>query len=208
MNLRLLRDRIGGNSPAVTNMEHFFDLVSVFAVTQLSHELLTHRTLRGALETLVLLLGVWWAWVLTAWAHEYPSDGEETIEHTREATRLGRNSFAYAHGVMVAGIIVVAVAIDFTMEHPDGAVGSAKGLTLLGGPALYLASNALVKFMLTSRIPGPRLLGIAALAVISPLAWLVSPLALAGMAMVITLAPAALTGSSHRENARVASPSF
>ena len=51
----------------VTPLELFFDLVFVFAVTQLSHLLLGHLSIRGALETLFLLLAVWWAWVYTAW---------------------------------------------------------------------------------------------------------------------------------------------
>jgi low temperature requirement protein LtrA len=49
-------------------MELFFDLVYVFAVTQLSHKLLEEVTGRAALETLVLFAGVWWAWNYTAWA--------------------------------------------------------------------------------------------------------------------------------------------
>ena len=47
--------------------ELFFDLVYVFAVTQLSHRLLSHLSVRGAVETLLLLLAVWWAWVYTSW---------------------------------------------------------------------------------------------------------------------------------------------
>ena len=39
---RLLRDRSG--SQRVTNIELFFDLVYVFAITQLSHYLLGHST--------------------------------------------------------------------------------------------------------------------------------------------------------------------
>ena len=52
----------------VSAMELFFDLVFVFAVTQLSHYLLGHHTLAGALQTLVMFLALWWAWVYTAWA--------------------------------------------------------------------------------------------------------------------------------------------
>jgi low temperature requirement protein LtrA len=60
----LLRARDGGEE-RVTPLELFFDLVYVFAVTQLSHRLLEHLTLGGALETVFLLLVVWWAWVYT-----------------------------------------------------------------------------------------------------------------------------------------------
>src|ERR671932_215937 len=62
----LLRTRDGGEQ-RVTPLELFFDLVYVFAITQLSHLLLDHLTLEGALETLFLLLAVWWAWVYTTW---------------------------------------------------------------------------------------------------------------------------------------------
>ena len=61
-----LRPRDGGEQ-RVTPLELFFDLVFVFAVTRLSHLLLDHLSIRGALETLFLLLAVWWAWVYTAW---------------------------------------------------------------------------------------------------------------------------------------------
>ncbi|QIN83901.1 hypothetical protein GBA63_15560 [Rubrobacter tropicus] len=62
----LLRTRDGGEQ-RVTPLELFFDLVYVFAITQLSHRLLDHLSLRGVLETLMLLLVVWGVWVYTAW---------------------------------------------------------------------------------------------------------------------------------------------
>jgi low temperature requirement protein LtrA len=62
-----LRVREGGHA-RVTNIELFFDLVFVFAVTQLSHGLLAKLTLPGAVETAVLMVAVWWAWITTAWA--------------------------------------------------------------------------------------------------------------------------------------------
>lgn len=62
-----LRPRSAGEHARVTNIELFFDLVFVFAVTQLSHALLTHLSIAGAIETLLLFLAVWWAWVYTTW---------------------------------------------------------------------------------------------------------------------------------------------
>jgi len=49
-------------------MELFFDLVYVFAFTQLSEHLYEHRNLVGGLQTAVLFLALWWAWDHTAWA--------------------------------------------------------------------------------------------------------------------------------------------
>jgi low temperature requirement protein LtrA len=51
----------------VTYAELFFDLVFVFAVTQISHTLLGHFTALGVLRTTLLFLAVWWVWVYTSW---------------------------------------------------------------------------------------------------------------------------------------------
>jgi low temperature requirement protein LtrA len=51
----------------VTYAELFFDLVFVFAVTQISHTLLGRFTPLEALQTTLLFLAVWWVWVYTAW---------------------------------------------------------------------------------------------------------------------------------------------
>ncbi|MEH6421844.1 low temperature requirement protein A [Pseudomonas sp. CGJS7] len=61
----LLRNREG--HAKVGYAELFFDLVFVFAVTQLSHTLLEHLTPAGALRTGLLFLGVWWLWIYTSW---------------------------------------------------------------------------------------------------------------------------------------------
>ncbi len=61
----LLRVRSGVQ--AVTNIEVFFDLVYAFAVTQLSHYLLEHATVEGALQTALLLAMVWVAWASTTY---------------------------------------------------------------------------------------------------------------------------------------------
>src|SRR5687767_3806239 len=63
-----LRDADARADHSVSPLELFFDLVFVFAVTQLSHYLLEHHTLAGALQTLVMFLALWWAWIFTAWA--------------------------------------------------------------------------------------------------------------------------------------------
>jgi low temperature requirement protein LtrA len=51
----------------VSYAELFFDLVFVFAVTQLSHTLLNHFTPLGAVHVTLLFLAVWWVWVYTTW---------------------------------------------------------------------------------------------------------------------------------------------
>lgn len=62
----LLRNRDGAHA-SVGFVELFFDLVFVFAVTQLSHTLLEHLTWLGALQAALLLGALWWAWIDTSW---------------------------------------------------------------------------------------------------------------------------------------------
>jgi low temperature requirement protein LtrA len=64
----LLRGKPENGHHRVTFVELFFDLVFVFAVTQLSHALLQHLSLLGALQTALLLLAVWWVWIYTSWS--------------------------------------------------------------------------------------------------------------------------------------------
>lgn len=52
----------------VMPLELFFDLVYVFAIGQLLHQLLAHPTWTGAAQALVLYLAVYGAWAYTTWA--------------------------------------------------------------------------------------------------------------------------------------------
>lgn len=63
----LMRVRRPGEHARVSFVELFFDLVFVFAITQVSHLLLAHLTPLGALEAAVLLAAVWWVWIDTSW---------------------------------------------------------------------------------------------------------------------------------------------
>ena len=63
----LMRVRTPGEHARVGFVELFFDLVFVFAITQVSHLLLAHLTPLGALEAAILLAAVWWVWIDTSW---------------------------------------------------------------------------------------------------------------------------------------------
>jgi low temperature requirement protein LtrA len=57
----------GEGDQRATFFELFFDLVYVFAVTQLSHHLLADISWSGAAETAFMLIAVYWAWNYTTW---------------------------------------------------------------------------------------------------------------------------------------------
>src|SRR3954447_13444600 len=56
-----------GTVQRTTSLELFYDLVFVFAVTQVSHLLLAHLTWQGAGRAAFVLLVVWWSWNYTTW---------------------------------------------------------------------------------------------------------------------------------------------
>lgn len=70
LRLPALRHR-DGHHARVTYEELFFDLVYVFAVTQLSHHLLHHLDLVGVLQTLVLWFAVWLGWQYACWVSNW-----------------------------------------------------------------------------------------------------------------------------------------
>jgi low temperature requirement protein LtrA len=90
-----LRTRHGHEHHRVTFVELFFDLVFVFAVTQLSHGLLEHLTPVGALQTAILLLAVWWTWIDTAWITNW-------LDPEKPAVRI------MLFALMLAGLVLSA----------------------------------------------------------------------------------------------------
>ena len=64
---RFLRNRSADEEQHASNLELFYDLVFVLAVTQISHLLLGDLTWRGVGRSLLVLLVVWWAWNYTTW---------------------------------------------------------------------------------------------------------------------------------------------
>jgi low temperature requirement protein LtrA len=93
----LLRSRDAPGHGRVGFIELFFDLVFVFAVTQISHLLIVHFDLKTVLEAAFLTLAMWTVWMWTTWATNW-------LDCERAATRL--MMFA-----LMAGGLVLAAAI-------------------------------------------------------------------------------------------------
>ena len=92
----MLRNHGGGQAP-VSTIELFFDLIFVFAITQLSHYLMADLTWLGALKTAILFSAVWWAWMWTTWATNW-------LEPDRAPVRLMIGALMLASLVMSSAI--------------------------------------------------------------------------------------------------------
>ena len=87
--IRYLRPRGDGAAQGTTTVELFFDLVYVFAVTQLSHRILADLTVAGAARAAFLLLVVWWAWIYTTWMANWFDPASPAVRFVLTAVMLG-----------------------------------------------------------------------------------------------------------------------
>lgn len=127
----LLRRR-DGHHARVTYEELFFDLVYVFAVTQLSHELLQNLTLSGVVHTLILWFAVWLGWQYTCWVTNWFDPETPPVRGVLFAT--------------MALALVMAAAID-------GAFGT-RGLVFAGAyAAMQVGRTAFIVFSLGGNHP-------------------------------------------------------
>ncbi len=125
MGRRSLR-RAGPDAGQVTNIELFFDLVYVFAVTQLSHHLLGQPTAQGALQTALLLAMVWLVWVYTTWVTNW-------LDPRRISVRL-------LLMVLMLVSLVMSAALPEAFSSRGLAVGGAYAAMQIGRTAFTVAA--------------------------------------------------------------------
>ena len=118
-------DRRAEREPRVTPLELFFDLVVVFAVTQVTSFLSHHPTGPGLFQGMLLLGALWWAWESYAWL-------TNTIDPEEGVVRL-------AVLASVAAMLVVSLAVPGAF----GADGVTFGVAYLIVRALHLVLYAL-----------------------------------------------------------------
>ncbi len=109
----------------MTNIELFFDLVFVFAVTQLSHSLLGHLSVEGGLQTVLLLAMVWFLWVYTTWVTNW-------LDPERLPVRL------LLLGLMLVSLVLSA-ALPNAFAQAGLVVGAAYAVMQVGRSAFAVA---------------------------------------------------------------------
>ncbi len=94
-----------------------------------------------------------------------------------ERARLARDSYAYLHLPMVAGIVFLAFGVETTLHHVDDVLGTVPAVALCGGTALYLLGHIAFLFRTTRYIFRRRTIGAAMLVALIPAAIAISALA-------------------------------
>ena len=107
-----MSDRPAESEQRVTALELFFDLVFVFAITQVTGFLADNSTWVGLLQGLLLIMALWWAWASYAWltnwlnprggrsARDVRLDGRDADRLARGASRLRRRRRHLRGGVL------------------------------------------------------------------------------------------------------------
>lgn len=134
------------------------------------------------IASLVAFLGslaMWWVYFDTS-----SKAGSHAISQAENPGQLGAY-FHYVHVALVGAIIVCAVANELVIAHPDGRIQHATAAVLLLGPALYLFANALYKRLVYHRFPLSHLVGLLALAILAPVAYLTDLLMVNGLTTLI-----------------------
>ena len=109
----------------VTPLELFFDLVFVFAITQVTALLAAQPTWGGLLRGLVVLAALWWAWAAYAWL-------TNTLNPEEGLVRI-------AMFVVMAAMLIAALAVP----EAFGDHGVIFGVAYLVVRAMHLALYAL-----------------------------------------------------------------
>jgi low temperature requirement protein LtrA len=91
----------------------------------------------------------------------------------------------YAHVVMVAGIVSIAVGDDLVIQDPLVQTNPTRIVIVLGGPILFLAGRAAFEYAVFQRLPRPRVIGALTLIAITPAMRLVPALATAAAAALV-----------------------
>ncbi|MGO9218468.1 MAG: low temperature requirement protein A [Streptosporangiaceae bacterium] len=115
-----------GGSVRVTNVELYFDLVFVFAVTQLSTYLVRHPDATGALRGALLLVMVWLLWVYTTWVTNW-------LDPDRIPVRLMLLALAL-------GSLVISAALPGAFGGRGLAVGIAYAVMQIGRSIFAVAA--------------------------------------------------------------------
>src|SRR3954452_528408 len=128
--MKHLRPRGGDTRQPTTTVELFFDLVYVFAITQLSHVIIDDPSAAGVARAAFLLLVVWWAWIYTTWMANWFDPGSRAVRGVLTAVTLGS--------------LLMAAALP-------GAFGAQGLLFAASYVALQVGRNAAAAWLLTRR---------------------------------------------------------
>ncbi len=139
----------------------------------------------GAIVLGVLIVASLWWQYFDVVAHQGAAFLEGLPLHRRvTASRL---VYTYLHVFLVVGVILMALGLKSASSDPDHPLPPVEAVLLPGGIALFLATLAVIRFVMRRRILWPLPVAAAAILLVIPLATVV-PALVAELVCVIVLA--------------------
>lgn len=112
--------------------------------------------------TFMTTISFWWLYF--RFGHERAAP---LIAKSSNPGGLARWAYTYAHTPIVIGILLTAVAADFTLSRSQQIATMATTAAIIGGPMIFLAGNLLFKTITTRRPPLSHLFGLVTLGLLA-----------------------------------------
>ncbi|MDQ3992195.1 MAG: low temperature requirement protein A [Actinomycetota bacterium] len=140
----------------VTPLELFFDLVFVFALTQVTSLMAADPTWGGLAKGLLVLAAVWWAWAAYAWLTNTLDPEEGSVRLTMLSAMaamllvalavpdaFGDDALLFGIAYLLVRVLHIALYVAGTRRDAD-VLGAVRRMTptATAGPALLLAAAA------------------------------------------------------------------
>ncbi|MET8550351.1 low temperature requirement protein A [Micromonospora zamorensis] len=126
---------------------------------------------------------------------------DAAVSGARDAARLA-TEMAFAHMVMIAGIVLTGVGFELFITEPLGHLPAAWLIAILGGPALFLAGRSALEYQVFARVSRSRTAGLLALGLLVPVTLHLEPLTAGAAAAAVLLG--VVTADSRRSRRRPA----
>ncbi|MFG1917943.1 low temperature requirement protein A [Micromonospora sp. NPDC048898] len=123
---------------------------------------------------------------------------DAAISRSRKAARLATD-MAFAHLIMIAGIVLTGVGFELFITEPRGHLPAAWLIAILGGPVLFLAGRATLEYQVFARVSRSRIAGLLALGLLVPVTLRLDPLSAGAVTAVVLLGVAVADSRRSRQ---------
>jgi low temperature requirement protein LtrA len=151
-----------------------------------SQHQLTAATVAAAVLGVLTACGFWWVYF-----DRSAGLAESRLRTHEEPVLAAADAYSYLHLLLVAGIIVFAAGVKYTLGHVEQPLPQAPRLALYGGASLYLAGHAAFCLRILGTVDVPQLIVAAALLVLFAATQSIAPWAVVAL---LALAVWALVG--------------
>jgi low temperature requirement protein LtrA len=130
---------------------------------------------------------------------------ETALRQARETSRPSEVA-AVVHLVMIAGVVITAAADEIVIAHPLEHARPAWVVTILAGPAVFLAGRALLDYTVFTRVSWSRVAGLVVLAAAAPALLHGPTLAAAAASLLVLVGIVAANAATWRRSPRPTAP--